>query len=454
MKLIFVHIVGSKKGHTEVFEKDNITIGTQTSCDIRFNETIDKGVSESHAEITCINGSYVLNDLGSRAGTFVNKKLVDRVNLHDGDLVCFGVDGPEICVRLVGEKKWPVPEGLKGIEKGVIKGLYDVSIMFNSLLKDIIPQQFIKYPYMVNLFIFSIFVLAIAGLMTFFYLYFYELKKTTKRVQLLETERSIVENIIEKYRRGVCFIQGSYYLIDKKTGKPIWGSHDVAPITSNFTGTGFLVGSEGVILTNRHIAEPIWLRGPIHPDKFDYAGLQPPEAETRFVVLRAFFPEVKSPFTLKVDKISDEADVATLRFEPRDQELPVLSLELSQKEVRIGEPVILLGYPAGINAIFAKADQELVEELVNLPFLQIAEELSNRNLIRPLITQGHVSDMAIDKIIYDARTTVGGSGGPLINREGKVIGINYGILREFRGSNFAVPIKYGIKLLGNQKLTP
>lgn len=453
MKLFFVHIIGSKKGHTEVFEKDNIRIGTQTSCDIRFNETIDKGVSELHAEITCIDGSYVLNDLGSRAGTFVNKKLVDRVNLHDGDLVCFGADGPEICVRLVGEKKWPVPGELKGIENGIIKGLYEAAITFNSLLKNIIPQQFIKYPYMVNLFIFSIFMLAIVGLLTFFYLYLYELKKTTKRVQVLETERSVVENIIEKYRRGVCLIQGSYYLIDKKTGKPMWGSQDGMPIASNFTGTGFLVGPEGIILTNRHIAEPIWFRNQIPSDKFD-ADLQQPEMETRFVVLRAFFPEVRAPFSLEVDKISDEADVATLKFEPGGQKLPVLSLDMSQKEVRIGEPVILLGYPAGINAIFAKAEQKLVEELVNLPFLQIAEELSNRNLIRPLITQGHVSDMTIDKIIYDAQTTVGGSGGPLINREGKVIGVNYGILREFRGSNFAVPIKYGVKLLGDQGLTP
>jgi Putative transposase len=52
-----------------------------------------------------------------------------------------------------------------------------------------------------------------------------------------------------------------------------------------------------------------------------------------------------------------------------------------------------------------------------------------------------------DKIVYDAQTTSGGSGGPLFNNEGKVIGINFAIVREFGGSNFAIPVGYGKSLL-------
>jgi len=52
-----------------------------------------------------------------------------------------------------------------------------------------------------------------------------------------------------------------------------------------------------------------------------------------------------------------------------------------------------------------------------------------------------------DKIVYDAATTSGGSGGPLFNREGKVIGINFAALRDFGGSNLAVPSKYAKDLL-------
>jgi len=44
-------------------------------------------------------------------------------------------------------------------------------------------------------------------------------------------------------------------------------------------------------------------------------------------------------------------------------------------------------------------------------------------------------------------TTTGGSGGPLFNNEGKVIGINFAMVREFGGSNFAIPVNYGMSLL-------
>jgi S1-C subfamily serine protease len=74
-------------------------------------------------------------------------------------------------------------------------------------------------------------------------------------------------------------------------------------------------------------------------------------------------------------------------------------------------------------------------------------ELARRSLIRPLSTQGHIGDVLSDKIVYDAQTTSGGSGGPLFNSQGKVIGVNYAIVRGFGGSNLAIPIRYVEPLL-------
>jgi S1-C subfamily serine protease len=75
-------------------------------------------------------------------------------------------------------------------------------------------------------------------------------------------------------------------------------------------------------------------------------------------------------------------------------------------------------------------------------------ELAARKPIRSINTQGHIGDVLSDKIIYDAQTTSGGSGGPLFSNQGKVIGINFAMVREFGGSNFAIPISYGKSLLG------
>ncbi len=67
---------------------------------------------------------------------------------------------------------------------------------------------------------------------------------------------------------------------------------------------------------------------------------------------------------------------------------------------------------------------------------QIVSQLAAEHLIRPTTTQGHIGD-----------TTSGGSGGPLFNRNGKVIGVNFAILSDFGGSNLAVPVRYAEELV-------
>jgi serine protease Do len=52
-----------------------------------------------------------------------------------------------------------------------------------------------------------------------------------------------------------------------------------------------------------------------------------------------------------------------------------------------------------------------------------------------------------DKIVFDAQTTSGGSGGPLFNQQGKVIGVTVAVLRGFGGSNFGIPIRFSQPLL-------
>jgi len=56
------------------------------------------------------------------------------------------------------------------------------------------------------------------------------------------------------------------------------------------------------------------------------------------------------------------------------------------------------------------------------------------------VTQGHLGVVSPDRLVYDAQTTHGGSGGPVFNTSGNVIGVNFAILSDFSGSNFAVPI--------------
>jgi hypothetical protein len=109
-----------------------------------------------------------------------------------------------------------------------------------------------------------------------------------------------------------------------------------------------------------------------------------------------------------------------------------------------------MGYATGLAAILARTDEDSAQEILKKSgsdVSQVLNELAKRNLIRPLITQGHIGDILPDKIVFDAQTTSGGSGGPLFNRQGKVIGVTYAVLKGFGGSNFGIPIRFSEPLL-------
>jgi len=449
MKAIFVHLSGSKRGKTESFTDSKIDVGTGSSCKLRFNPLIDKNTSPLHAEIKLRECDYILKDLDSSKGTFVNNRLEKEVVIHDGDLIEFGDNGTRVRFRIKAEEGdvcKPFREILADsmdIAREPHRGrkLSTAASFFKSLLIEAFTQSSFKFR-LVTVFIFF---LTFIGIITLFHTIYSSLTETTKRVELLEFESAIGEKIIKDFSKGVCLIQCSFSLVDETTGEPLKAWNNGRLLTNNLTGTGFMVNKNGKVLTNRHVIEPWW-------DKMAYSVPIGPGLKPRIEVLRAFFPDVKNPIMLKVEKTSEVADVALLSFEPEGiEDIPALELDLSGTEAIEGEPVVLLGYPAGMNALLAKADPDIAQEISKLPFLETAQELSNHHLIKPISTQGHISDALNERIIYDALTTVGGSGGPLFNNKGKVVAINYGIFRGFSGANFGVPIKYAIELIEDEK---
>ena len=447
MKAIFVHLSGSKRGKTELFTDSKISVGTDPSCNLSFDQSIDKSTSPFHAEVNLQGCDHVLKDLDSAKGTFVNNRQIKEVVIHDGDLIEYGDNGPRTRFRIKteeGDVCKPFREILADsmdIAREPQKGrkLITATAFFKSLLTEAFTQSSAKFK-LVTAFIFF---LTFIGIITLVYNIYSSLTETTKRVELLEFESAIGEKIIKDFSRGVCLIQCSFSLVDEVSGKPLKSWRDGSLLTNKLTGTGFIIGN-GKVLTNRHVAEPWWQQTahaiPVEP------GLKP-----RLEIFRAFFPDVADPVPLKVEKVSDIADVALLSFDPEGIEIPELELDLSGKDAIEGEAVVLLGYPAGMNALYAKSDPEIGQEISKLPFLEAAQELSNQRLIKPIATQGHISDVLNKRIIYDAQTTVGGSGGPLFNNKGEVIAINYGIFRGFRGANFGVPIKYALELIEDEK---
>jgi serine protease Do len=291
-----------------------------------------------------------------------------------------------------------------------------------------------------------------------------QLATVEDRLQKLETEGQAAQTIIKSYEPSVCLIHvvlafrdhttglKLHYADMTATGEPTTDEHN-NPLLSltglgpevhlDVFGTGFLASAGGQILTNHHVAEPWWQNDDLK-EMVDQ-GLEPVVAE-----MTAYFPGVPHGIPINTEKISSAADVAVVKGNVSELGIKQIALADGRHSVVSGGPVVLLGYPTALDAILARAGSETLQSIATSSKgdpNRVMEELARRNLIRPVTTQGHIGDVLPDKIVYDAQTTSGGSGGPLFNNEGKVIGINFAMVREFGGSNFAIPVGYGKLLL-------
>jgi S1-C subfamily serine protease/DNA-binding NarL/FixJ family response regulator len=294
----------------------------------------------------------------------------------------------------------------------------------------------------------------------------HQLADTQNRLKLLESEGKIAESVVQDYGPSVCLLHVVVEFLDKESGRPIQVAVDASgkPLVNakgmvtldsggpgphlqvDVFGTGFPVKREGKILTNHHVVEPWW------KDE-ELKKLIDQGADAYVLYYEVFFPGKAEGLRAKLDRISSKADVATLQLEsPLPPKTAVLQLDDRAQATVTGDAVVLIGYPTGIEGILARAGSDVSQKIVSdtngTPDVnRIMSQLASQHLIRPTTTQGHIGDVLDDKIVYDAATTSGGSGGPLFNRDGKVIGINFAVLRDFGGSNLAVPVKYAKDLL-------
>ncbi|MFV1981883.1 MAG: serine protease, partial [Rhodothermia bacterium] len=294
-----------------------------------------------------------------------------------------------------------------------------------------------------------------------------QLSATLERVEALETMTEAAQRIVRNSSPSIAFLVGKFGFTDadgnvlrtvvdpdgrqllNRFGNPAVGTDgNGPPVSIEFTGTGFVVDETGLLLTNRHVVLP-W--------EFDAgsralktAGFKP--VMNRFV---GFLPGVTEAFRVSLAAASDSVDLAILRCEESHEH--AAPIDLSDTGASPGDEVYLMGYPTGVRALLARTDVRFVNRLLeetNRDLWTIVQRLAEEKRIAPLATSGIVGQVTRNFVVYDAETTQGGSGGPVIGRDGRVVAINTAILNDFGGSNLGIPVEWARALLRQARTTP
>lgn len=252
-----------------------------------------------------------------------------------------------------------------------------------------------------------------------------EVQNLKHEVQRLKQEQTMPSLVLNRYRNSICYIFGIYQV----------GFDGRAPdLRVQVSGTGFAVG-DGLLATNRHIAEP-WFQDP------DAAVLIRQGATAHLKKLIAFFPGLPKPLDITTAALSSEGDLAVLRIENSQDVRQLSPLPLASAPPKPGDLVLLVGYPMGVFGMLAKSPRAVYENLsLRRDEQRAASELATLSLIRPSATCGHLGDVVGDRLIYDAPTAHGASGGPVFNSQGEVIGVNAAYVDGFPGGTLGVSVR-------------
>lgn len=157
------------------------------------------------------------------------------------------------------------------------------------------------------------------------------------------------------------------------------------------TGSGFILSSDGRVITNAHVVEGSKTVKVTLKDGQTYEG--------------------------EVIGLDPVTDVAVLKIEARD--LPVVTIGKAES-LTPGEWAIAIGNPLGL------------DNTVTVGIISAVGRSSS---------QVGVPDKRVRFIQTDAAINPGNSGGPLLNSKGEVIGINTAIRADAQGLGFAIPIE-------------
>jgi S1-C subfamily serine protease len=439
---------GGRAGHRETYDKVYIGLGRHPLSDLRFDAERDLDVSTRHAALLQTGDHWVLRDLGSRNGTFVNgHRLTADYELASGDRVQFGPNGPEMEFRIATEGveqvvpavHAPAPPAAPRAP-AASRGPRGPSA--TGVLRAQVSRQATRFRSLLIV----LAILAVGAVAVVVWqgstarrqvaVIGSALDSLSREVRALRIAQAAADSeasalrtqlasehnparlaalrrrytAVQQQRHGIAEAQGVDWAgINRANAAAVAMVYVQFPDDSVFSGTAFGVAAAGLLLTNRHVV--------IGDD-----GTRPARIAVQFSGSREVF-------RARIAKVAGDADIALLQIIDSGSFPAVHALRPRLDSTQVGDPIALLGFPLGLDApMGGTAAQPVVE---------------------PTLAPGTIGKILRDSLLQlDAYSGSGASGSPIFDRFGRVIGIEFGGIPESAGRIvLGLPITRALSLL-------
>lgn len=466
MKAQFKFLSGARAGQIEAFRKGYIGLGRHPLSDVRFDAERDLDVSSRHAAIVRKPDGFVLQDLGSRNGTFVNgTRITGDTLLKDGDVIGFGANGPALEFQTI-EADMDAPattaaEGMaqrastpRDIMRATPPAPPPSSPSRPSTGMRIAVEVARQTAQLRRTTKVLIALLLIAGT-GFTWLQLDGRRRARELIHLQSRADSLMveaRDLSTQFRselQGVRDALATSHAETTRLRRELAGSGGDASSVSRLraeleaaerrqralaSAVGGGVDYRAISHRNQD-AVAIVLVEFTNGDRFSGTGFSVDSMGTMVTNKHILVGEdgTKSPRRIGVIfsgstqmwrgemvGVSPEADLGVLRVLIKGGTPRVAGLARTREGIERGDPVAILGYPLGFD----------------LPM----EAQGGRPIAEPTLTVGTVSKALTSVVQVDAYGAPGSSGSPIFDRDGKVIAVLYGGERESQGKIiFAVP---------------